>query len=89
MTKRLQVLLPDDQYDGLQRVAAASGVTVAAFVRDVLADAVSCQPYEAVETKLACVREAATYSFPTGDVEQMLDEIDRGRDLGLEDGTES
>ena len=28
--------------------------------------------------KLRAIRKAATYSFPTADIEQMLDEIERG-----------
>jgi len=30
------------------------------------------------ERKIKAIRKAATYSFPTADIQQMLDEIERG-----------
>ncbi len=78
MSKRLQVLLPEDQMEEIRRIATVEGVTVAAWVRRVLVDACRESPYETVEAKLAAVREAASYGFPTGDIDQMLSEIARG-----------
>ena len=82
MSKRLQVLMPEAQYEELRRLAAVEGVTVAAWVRRILAEACREKPYQRVEEKLAAVREAATYSFPTADVDRMLDEIASGGDAG-------
>lgn len=79
MSKRLQVLLPEEQYEELRRLAAVEGVTVAAWVRRVLTEACREKPYQRVEEKLAAVREAAKYSFPTADIDQMLEEIEAGR----------
>ena len=36
------------------------------------------QPAIAAEVKLEAVRDAAAYDFPTGDIEQMLAEIEQG-----------
>jgi hypothetical protein len=40
----------------------------------------SCQDAQAaeVEAKLKAIRRAVEYSFPTGDIKQILGEIDRG-----------
>jgi hypothetical protein len=37
------------------------------------------QPLRTVEEKLDTIRKAAQYQFPTGDIETMLEEIERGR----------
>jgi hypothetical protein len=39
----------------------------------------SRQPLTAPEAKLKAIRKAAEYSFPTADIQQMLAEIERGR----------
>jgi hypothetical protein len=78
MSKRLQVLLPEAQFDEIRRIASVEGVTVAAWVRRVLEEACRERPYETVEAKLAAVREGAALSYPTCDIEQMLGEIERG-----------
>lgn len=79
MSKRLQVLLPEEQYEELRRLASVDGVTVAEWVRRVLAEACRERPYETVEKKLAVVREAAEYDFPTADPNDMLEQIAAGR----------
>ena len=38
----------------------------------------SSKPIDERETKLKAVRKAAEYSFPTADIAQMLEEIERG-----------
>lgn len=86
MTKRLQVLLPDGQYEELRRIAEVEGVTVAAWVRRVLDEACRERPFETVDAKLAAVREAARYDYPTCDVDQMLREIAAGYGSGYGDG---
>ncbi len=85
MSKRLQVLFPDDQMREIRRVAKVEGVTVAAWVRRVLVDACREHPYETVEAKLAAVREGAAYSFPTADIDQMLSEIAQGYEQDIEE----
>ena len=36
------------------------------------------KPVRDAESKVKAVREAVAHSFPTADIEQMLDEIERG-----------
>jgi hypothetical protein len=78
VSKRLQVLLPDREMADIQRLAKRERVTVGEWVRRVLREARLSRPVAEPEAKLKAVRRAAAYSFPTADMAQMLDEIERG-----------
>lgn len=78
MSKRLQVLLPDSEMSEIQRLAKRERLTVGEWVRRALREARASRPVSDAETKLKAVRRAAQYSFPSGDLEQMLREIERG-----------
>ena len=80
MSKRLQVLLPDTEMSEIQRLAKRENLTVGEWVRRALRDARASRPVIDTETKLKAVRRGAKYSFPTGDIERMLSEIERGYD---------
>jgi hypothetical protein len=78
MSKRLQVLLPDREMTDIQRLAKRERLTVGEWVRRALREARSSRPAIDPETKLASVRRAVKYSFPTADIARMLSEIERG-----------
>jgi hypothetical protein len=78
MSKRLQVLLPDDEMDSIQRQAQIEDLTVGEYVRRALREAESQRPTRSPAAKLASIREAVTGAFPTGDIEEMNREIERG-----------
>jgi hypothetical protein len=78
MSKRLQVLLPDREMSDIQRLAKQERLTVGEWVRRRLREARTTRPATEADTKLKAVRRAAAYSFPTADIDQMLDEIERG-----------
>jgi len=78
MSKRLQVLLSDDEMSAVQRLARREHLTVGEFVRRVLREARASRPVIEPETKLKAVRQGAQYAFPVADIEQMLAEIERG-----------
>jgi hypothetical protein len=78
MTKRLQVLLEESELRDLQRVARAERVTVAEWVRQTLRAARRRAPGGDQSAKLRAVRAAARESFPAGDIDDMLSEIERG-----------
>lgn len=80
MTKRLQVLLEDDEYRELKETAARERMTVAEWVRQALRLA-RRQRLRATQSKLDAVREAARHQYPAGDIDDMLQEIARGRDI--------
>ncbi len=78
MSKRLQVLLPDKEMQGIQRLARRERITVGEWVRRTLRQAQAAQPRNDPETKLKAVRRAVGYTFPTTDIQTMIEEIERG-----------
>lgn len=78
MSKRLQVLVDDEEYREIQGVARRQRLTVAEWVRQALRRAREDDP-GTVEAKLRIIAEASRHEFPTADIDVMLDEIDRGR----------
>jgi hypothetical protein len=78
MSKRLQVVLDDEEYGRIERFARRERITVSEWVRRALREAGEAQPSGDAGRKLAAVRAAARHHFPTGDIEQMLQEIEQG-----------
>ena len=78
MSKRLQVLFEDEEYQEIQASARRCRMTVAEWVRQALRQARHDRP-ATVEAKLAAVAEAASHEFPTADIEVMLREIEAGQ----------
>ncbi len=83
MSQRLQVIMDEAELREIRKAARAEGVTVAEWVRRSLRAARRAVPTGDPKRKLAIVRAAAQYSFPTGDIAQMLGEIERGYGSGL------
>lgn len=83
VSKRLQVLLPDQEMAEIQRSARREHVTVGEWVRRVLREARARRPVSEPEAKLKAIRRAAEYAFPTADIEQMLKEIEQGYKVDL------
>jgi hypothetical protein len=78
MSKRLQVILDDDELAEIRRAARRSKTTVAHWVRTALRAARRQEPRGDTKKKLEVVRAAAGHAFPTADIDQMLQEIERG-----------
>ena len=78
MTKRLQVLFEDEELAELQRLASRSRMTMAEWVRRSLRAAREAESGSDMTQKLAAVRRAAGFAFPTADIDEMLEEIERG-----------
>jgi hypothetical protein len=76
--KRLQVLLPDIEYNEIQRIAHSRRISVAKWVRQTLHEAEREEVLEDVSKKLKALRTAATFEFPTADIEQLWTEIGQG-----------
>lgn len=83
MSKRLQVLLEEDELRELQKAARRSKMTVAEWVRQALRAAQRRQPKTDTARKLEVVRAAYGHRFPAGTIEEMLADIERGY---LDDG---
>ena len=78
MTKRLQVMLDEEELTEIQDVARVQRLTVAEWVRQSLRKARHDRP-GAMDLKLRAIAEAYRHSYPTGDIGAMLDEIEAGR----------
>ena len=80
MSKRLQVLLADSEMEELRRLARREKIPVGEWVRRALRQERLRQPVHEPHAKLRAVRKAVEHSFPSGDIGQMLKEIERGYD---------
>jgi predicted ATPase len=78
MSKRLQVLFDEQEFSEIQEIARRHRMTVAEWVRQTLRLARQQEPLRASARKLEVLRTAAQHSFPSGDIEQILEEIERG-----------
>ncbi len=78
MSKRLQVVLSDDDYRAMERLAKSRKMTVSSWVREALRSAQRLVPGARPDQKIAAVREAVRFGYPTADPAQMLAEIERG-----------
>ncbi len=78
MSQRLQVLLEEDEFAEIRRIARRHHMTVAEWVRQALRAARREEPTVEPKRKLAAVREAVRGGYPTADIDLMLTEIERG-----------
>lgn len=78
MTKRLQVLFDETEYAALQAAAAGRGMTVAEWVRQALTAARRAAASGDVDRKLTAIRQAVRHTGPTGPVDRLIGETERG-----------
>jgi hypothetical protein len=80
MSKRLQVLLADDEMADIQTLAKLEQLTVGEWVRRTLREARKQKSVRDPAAKLAAIRRAVEDSpgVPEVDIDQMLREIERG-----------
>ncbi|WP_419840436.1 antitoxin [Candidatus Poriferisodalis sp.] len=81
MSKRLQVLVHEDEYTKIQGAARVCHLTVAEWVRQAMRKALSDmgQPPDPAATRLRAIAEASQHEFPTADIDGMLRDIEAGR----------
>jgi hypothetical protein len=78
MSKRLQVILSDEEYEELRLVSSQEGVTVSEWVRGALRKMRRNRSLLPADGKLDAVRAAIRHDFPTGDIEAILGDIEAG-----------
>jgi hypothetical protein len=78
MSKRLQVLLEENEWDELRRAAQQHGVTVSEWVRAALRTAQHQRSTADPHRRLEVVRAATRHDFPTGDIDEILAQIEAG-----------
>jgi hypothetical protein len=83
VTKRLQVLFPDPEYREIQRVARSRHMSVAEWVRQALEIARRQEPAGSVGKKLDAIQIAVRHEYPSGEIEELLAEIESGYRAGL------
>lgn len=88
MSKRLQVVVKDEELERYERTAQAVGLTMSEWVRQSLRAAERQISTGDVERKLAAIRKAASYEFQGRevDIETMLAETEAGRLAEIEAG---
>jgi len=82
MSKRLQVILDDDEMKAIAAIARKRKMTVSGWVRATLREARSRHPQVAGDRKIQAVRAAARHAFPTAGMDRMLAEIESGYQSG-------
>jgi len=82
MAKRLQVIVRDPEYREIQRIARSRHMSIAEWVRQALDLARRREPITDVGKKLEIIRAAVRYDYPSGDIEDMLAEIESGYGSG-------
>ena len=78
MAKRLQVIVGDPEYREIQRMARSRHMSIAEWVRQALDLARRREPITDVGKKLEIIRAAVRHDYPSGDIKDMLAEIESG-----------
>lgn len=78
MSKRLQVILDDEEWGEIREVARRHRMSVSEWVRQTLREARRRVPAGERGRKLAALRAATRHEFPTGDIGSVLGDIERG-----------
>ena len=78
MSTRLQVVMDEVELAEIRAAADRSGVTVSEFARQHLRAASRRTSSADPARKLAAIRSAAAHQFPTGDISEVLAEIEAG-----------
>jgi len=68
----------DPEYREIQRAARSRRMSIAEWVRQALTLARRQEPSGTVAQKLEAIRAATRHSFPSGDINNMLAEIENG-----------
>ena len=83
MSKRLQVILQDPEYREIQKMARSRRMSLAEWVRQALDMARRKEPMGGAAKKLEVIRAAAQHDYPSGDIDTMLAEIEKGYAAGM------
>lgn len=78
MSKRLQVIVSEEEYEELKQVSSFAGLTVSEWVRQALRKMRRDRSLLEADGKIEAVRIAAQHAYPTSDIETMLGEIEAG-----------
>ena len=77
MSKKLQILLEESELREIQRLARRERMTVVEWALQALRRACRSELRGSNRKKLQAVRAAAKHAFPTADIGEMLEQIER------------
>jgi hypothetical protein len=78
VSKRLQVLLDEQELAELQEIARRRHMTLSEWVRQTLGEARLREPRRDAASKGRALRRAMQHDFPTADIDEMLAQIESG-----------
>lgn len=81
MSKRLQIVMADEEIEELRRSAEREGMSLSEWARQALRRAQRSQEGPTADDKMKAVERALACDYPTGDIEEILASIEKGRDL--------
>ncbi len=73
--------MSDAEFEALARSAQRRNLPISEVVRDSVRRAVREEPAVSPDQRIAAVLRFASFTGPTGDIDQVLTEIERGRGL--------
>ena len=78
MSKRLQVLIPEEEYKKLKQHAKLERLTLGAWVRSALRRITESESARSPEEKLKAVKHALKIGAPTDNIDDMKKQIESG-----------
>ena len=81
MSTRLQVIMDEQELADYRRQAARAGIPLSRWVREALHRAACRSPAALPERRIAALDRALACGHPSADIDDLLREIDDGRDL--------
>lgn len=79
--RRLQILVSEEEAEQFRRTARREGTTLSERARTAMRDFQERRRSRTADNSLRAFAEVLEHPHPTGDVEQLLSEIETGRDL--------
>lgn len=79
MSKRLQILLPEKEFNELRKVCKKHAVTVAEWVRASIRTSLESSRPIPVEQRIETLLKFAENRGPTGEIDEILSAIEKGR----------
>jgi hypothetical protein len=78
VSKRLQVIVDDEEMSSFEQTARAHGLTVSEWVRQSLRATERATSHRDPDEKIRAIRAATLHRFPAGDITSLLEEIEQG-----------
>ena len=81
MSTRLQIVIDETEARRFKRAAQRAGLTLSEWARVAMREAQKKRVGPSPEQRISALDRALQCAHPTADIEQMLKDIDKGRDL--------